>query len=71
MHLAAEPAQDLFVEERREAARQRLVDDETDRVRADVDDGDRRSGFARRMREPVAAKPRKLRMVIADVPTGA
>ena len=71
MHLAAEPAQDLFVEERREAARQRLVDDETDRVRTDVDDGNRRSGFARRMREPIAAKSHELRMVTADVPTGA
>ena len=71
MHLAAESAQDLFVEERREAARQRLIDNETNRVRADVDDGDRRSGFARGMREPIAAKLRELRKATADVPTGA
>ena len=49
MNLAAESAQDLFVEERRQAARQRLVDDETNRIRADVDDRDRGPGFARGM----------------------
>ena len=71
MHLAAETAQDLFVEERRQAARQRLVDDETNRVRADVDDRNRGPGFARGMRQPGAAKLREPRKVTADVPNGA
>ena len=43
LHLAAEPAQHLLVEDRRRAARQPLVDHEPHRVRADVDDGDRRA----------------------------
>ena len=43
LHLAAEAAQRLFVEERRRAARERLVDHEAHRVRADVDDGERRT----------------------------
>ena len=38
---AAEAAQLLLVEERRRRAAEPLVDDEADRVRADVDDGDR------------------------------
>ena len=42
LHLAAEAGQHLFVEDRRRRARQPLVDDEADRVRADIDDGDRR-----------------------------
>ena len=42
LHLAAEPAQHLLVEDRRRAAGQPLVDDEAHRVRADVDDRDRR-----------------------------
>ena len=42
LHLAAETGQHLFVENRRRRARQTFVDDEADRVRADVDDGDRR-----------------------------
>ena len=71
MHLAAQPAQDLLVEERREAARQRLVDDEANRVRTDVDDSNRRPRLARGMREPIAAKLLELRKVTADVPTGA
>ena len=48
---AGEAAELLLVEQRRRRARQPLVDDETDRVRADVDDGDRaaavRAGPAR------------------------
>ena len=43
LHLAAEAGQRLFVEERRRAAGHALVDDEADRVRADVDDRDRRA----------------------------
>ena len=42
LHLAAEAGQHLFVEDRRRRARQPFVDDEADRVRADIDDGDRR-----------------------------
>ena len=42
LHLAAEAGQHLLVEDRRRAARQPLVDDEAHRVRADVDDRDRR-----------------------------
>ena len=42
-HLAAEAGENLFVEDRRQAAGQPLVDDEADRVRPDVDDADRRS----------------------------
>ena len=38
---AREAAELLLVEERRRRARQPLIDDEPDRVRADVDDGDR------------------------------
>jgi hypothetical protein len=41
LHLAAKSREHLFVEDRRRRAGQPLVDDETDRVRADVDDGDR------------------------------
>ncbi len=37
----AEPAHDLLVEKDRRRAAQPLVDDEADRVRADIDDGDR------------------------------
>ena len=47
LHLAAEPAQRLLVEDRDEAARHRLIDDETNRVRTDVDDGDAGSALAR------------------------
>ena len=43
LHLAAEPAQRLLVEQRRRAAGEPLVDHEPHRVRADVDDGDRRT----------------------------
>ena len=42
LHLAAEAGQHLLVEDRRRRARQPLVDDEAHRVRADVDDRDRR-----------------------------
>jgi hypothetical protein len=42
-HFAAEAGEHFIVENRRQAARQPLVDDEADRVRSDVDDGDRRS----------------------------
>jgi hypothetical protein len=41
-HLAAESGQDLLVENRRLTAGQPLVDDEADRVRADVDDSNGR-----------------------------
>ena len=42
LHLAAEPGQHLLVEDRGRTARQPLIDDEAHRVRADVDDRDRR-----------------------------
>ena len=42
LHLASEPRQDLLVEDRGRAAGEALVDHEAHRVRADVDDGDRR-----------------------------
>ena len=47
LDLAAEPAQRLLVEDGDEAARHRLIDDETNRVRTDVDDGDAGSALAR------------------------
>lgn len=71
MHLAAEPAENLFVEERRQAAGQRLVDDEADGIRSDVDDGNRRSRLARRVREPRVPELLKLMGWTADVPSGA
>ena len=37
----AEPAQDLFVENRCRSATQPIIGDEPDRIRSDVDDGDR------------------------------
>ena len=40
-HAGAEARQDFLVEERRRRAGEPLVDDETDRVRPDVDDADR------------------------------
>ena len=56
-HLAAEAGEHLFVEDRRQAARQPLVDDEADRVRADVDDRDRRAVVDAALRErPGAAR---------------
>ena len=42
LHLAAEAGERLFVEQRRRAAGDALVDDEAHRVRADVDHRDRR-----------------------------
>ena len=42
LHLAAETGQHLFVEDRRRRPRQPLVDHEAHRVRADIDDGNRR-----------------------------
>ena len=42
LHLAAEAAELFLVEDRRRRARQPLIDDEADRVGADVDDRDRR-----------------------------
>jgi len=42
LHLTAETGQDFLVEDRRRRPRQALVDDKTDRVRADIDDGNRR-----------------------------
>ena len=55
LNLAAEPAQRLFVEDGDEAARHRLVDDETNRVRTDIDDGDAGSALARSLhrRDPL------------------
>ena len=47
LHLAAEAAQRLLVEDGDEAARHRLIDDETNRVRADVDDRDAWRALAR------------------------
>lgn len=47
LHLAPEAAQRLLVEDRNEAPRQSLIDDETDRVGTDVDDRDARAALAR------------------------
>ena len=47
LHLAAEPAQRFLVEDRDQAARHRLVDDETHRVRTDVDDRNAWIAFTR------------------------
>ena len=47
LDFAAEPTQRLFVEHGGEAARQRLVDHQTHRVRADIDDSDAGSALAR------------------------
>ncbi|MHC2725751.1 hypothetical protein ACVMGE_008238 [Bradyrhizobium diazoefficiens] len=47
LHLAPEAAQRLLVEDRNEAPRQSLVDDEADRVGTDVDDRDARAALAR------------------------
>ena len=56
-HLAAEAGEHLFVEDRRQAAGQPLVDDEADRVRADVDDRHRRAVVDAALRErPGAAR---------------
>ena len=41
LHLSAEAGENLLVEDRGRRARQPLVDDEANRVRSDVDDGDR------------------------------
>ena len=40
LHLAAKAAQRFFVEDGDEAPRHRFIDDETNRVRTDVDDRD-------------------------------
>ena len=47
LNLAAETAQRLLVEDRHQASRHPLIDDETNRVRADVDDRDAGSVLAR------------------------
>lgn len=47
LHLAPEAAQRLLVEDRNEAPRQSLVDDETDRVGTDIDDRDARAALTR------------------------
>ena len=65
LHLAAEPAQRLFVEDGDEAARHRFVDDETNRVRADVDDRDAGSALARPLHRQCSL------MTIADARYGA
>ena len=64
LHLAAEPAQRLLVEHGDQAARQRLVDDETHRVRANIDDSD---AEARRRGRFTGQAPL---MTIADVRYG-
>ena len=71
LHLAAEAAQDLLVEDGRDRARQRFVHHETHRVGADVDDGDGRPVAARGVRQPAFAEPLQLAIMIADVPNGA
>ena len=43
LHLAAETGHGFFVEQRRRTARHALVHDETDRVRTDIDDANRRA----------------------------
>ena len=56
-HLAAEAGQHLFVEDRRQAAGEPLVDDEADRVRPDIDDRHRRAVVDAALRErPAAAR---------------
>ena len=62
LHLAAEAGQHLFVEDRRRAAGQPLVDDEAHRVRADIDDRDRRPVIETTLRH-VHAGRRRLRAV--------
>jgi hypothetical protein len=47
LDLTAEAAQRFLVEDRHEAARHRFIDDETNRVRADVDDRDARGVLSR------------------------
>ena len=47
LNLAPEPAERFFVEERDQAPHHRFVDDETHRIRADVDDRDAGLAFAR------------------------
>jgi len=42
LHLAAEASQHFFIEDRRRRPCQRFVDHKAHRVRADIDDGDRR-----------------------------
>jgi hypothetical protein len=56
MHLATEAAQGLLVEQRGRAAGEPLVDDETDRVGADIDDGDRRAGVEAALRGGVSLR---------------
>ena len=51
LHLAAEPAERLLVEDGDEAARHCLIDDEANRVRTDVDDGDAGSALARSLHD--------------------
>src|SRR5262249_4552641 len=42
LHLSPQPRQDLLIEDWGRRPRQSFIDDEADRVRAYVDDGDRR-----------------------------
>ncbi len=65
LDLAAEPAQRLLVEDRDEAARHPLINDETNRVRTDVDDSDAGGAFAR----PFHSRA-PLRRLLTLVPTG-
>ena len=47
LNLAAKPAQRFLVEDGDETSRHRLIDDETNRVRTDVDNGDAGSALSR------------------------
>jgi hypothetical protein len=65
LHLAAKTGESLLVEQWRGAARHAFVDDEADRIGADVDDADRRS-----MVEP-SLRGNSTRSFPSCVPTGA
>jgi|SRR5215467_1206236 len=43
LHLPAEPGKHFFIKDRRRGAGQPLINDKTDRVRTDIDNGDRRT----------------------------
>ena len=47
LNFSAEPAKRLLVEDGDQASRHRFIDDETHRIRADVDDRDAGCAFAR------------------------
>jgi hypothetical protein len=56
LHLAAEPGEDLLVEDRSRRARQAFIDDEADRVGTDVDDGDRMTDVESPLRRKQSAR---------------